>query len=161
MGEDLRLEGRMSVRTPMQWSPGPGGGFSAAGRLVRPMPGGAFGPDRVSVAAQRRGEDSLLRFLTRLIHARREAPELGWGTSTLLENDPPALLAHRCDWQESAVITVHNLSASRVTAELDFGEDVDGADDLLENREHHVNGGRLRVDLDAYGYLWLRARRAP
>ena len=27
-------------------------------------------------------------------------------------------------------------------------------------REHHVEGGRLRVDLAAYGYLWLRARRA-
>jgi maltose alpha-D-glucosyltransferase/alpha-amylase len=158
MGEDLDLDGRMSVRTPMQWSPGPGGGFSAADRLVRPMPGGAFGPDRVSVAAQRRGEDSLLRWLTRLIHARRETPALGWGTSTLLETDPPALLAHRCDWQDSTVITVHNLSSSPVGTELDLGESLGRADDLLEPREHQVRGGRLRVDLDAYGYLWLRAR---
>ena len=62
-----------------------------------------------SVAGQRRDGDSLLHFLTRLLHARREAPELGWGTSTLLENDPAALLAHRSDWQGSTVITVHNL----------------------------------------------------
>jgi trehalose synthase len=159
MGEDLSLDGRMSVRTPMQWSPGRGAGFSTAHRLVRPIPEGAFGPDRVSVAGQRRGEDSLLRFLSRLIHARREAPELGWGTSTLLENDPAALLAHRCDWQGSTVVTVHNLSASPVATELDLGQDVEGADDLLDMREHHVEGGRLRVDLPAYGYLWLRARR--
>jgi trehalose synthase len=161
MAEDLGLDGRTSVRTPMQWSPGAGAGFSAADRLVRPIVEGAFGPDRVSVVAQRRSEDSLLQFLTRLIHARREAPELGWGTSTLLENDPPALLAHRCDWQDSAVITVHNLSPSAVETELDLGEDVDGVADLLADREHDVSGGRLRVDLPPYGYLWLRARRAP
>jgi glycosidase len=158
MGEDLGLDGRMSVRTPMQWSPGAGAGFSTADRLVRPTVAGAFGPDRVSVAAQRRSEDSLMRFLTRLIHARREAPELAWGTSTLVENDPPALLAHRCDWQDSTVITVHNLSPSPVATELDLGADVEGVDDLLESREHHVDNGRLRVDLAAYGYLWLRAR---
>ena len=46
MGEELALEGRMSVRTPMQWAPGPTGGFSSAepGRLVRPLPGATSGP---------------------------------------------------------------------------------------------------------------------
>src|SRR3954451_14625267 len=74
MGEDLALDGRMAVRTPMQWSPDPGGGFSAASpdRLVRPLLSGAFGPEAVSVSAQRRTDDSLLRVVTRLIHARRE-----------------------------------------------------------------------------------------
>jgi maltose alpha-D-glucosyltransferase/alpha-amylase len=160
MGEDLRLDGRTAVRTPMQWAPGPGAGFSTAApeQLVRPIATGAFGPDRVSVAAQARSEDSLLRVLTRLVHARREAPELGWGTSTLLENEPPALLAQRSDWQGSTVVTVHNLSASPVGAELDLGAEVEGVDDLLELREHRVEGGRLRVDLDPYGYLWLRTR---
>jgi trehalose synthase len=133
MGEDLSRDGRMSVRTPMEWQ---------------------------SVAEQTRSEDSLLRFMSRLLHARREAPELGWGTSTLLENDPPALLAHRCDWQNSTVVTAHNLSDSPVGADLDLGEEVEGVDDLLELREHHVEGGRLRVDLGPYGYLWLRARRS-
>jgi glycosidase len=145
----------------MQWSPGPSAGFSAAPpeRLIRPTATGAFAAERVSVAAQGRSQDSLLRFLTRLLHVRREAPELGWGPSTLLENDPPAVLAHRCDWQASTVVTVHNLSGSRVAADLDLGAEAAGVDDLLEAREHHVQGGRLRVDLDPYGYLWLRMRR--
>src|SRR3954451_10590505 len=160
MGEDLRLDGRMSVRTPMQWSPGPGAGFSRASgeQLVRPIVPGAFGSDHVSVAAQARREDSLLRFLTRLCHVRREAPELGWGASTLLENDPPALLAHRSDWQGSTVVTVHNLSDAPVSAELDLGADIERVDDLLEEREHDVRGSRLGVELAPYGYLWLRVR---
>ena len=132
MVEDLRLEGRMSVRTPMQWG---------------------------TVAEQQRTPDSLLRFMRRLAHERREAPELGWGVSTLIENEPTALFARRSDWQGSTVFVVHNLSAEPVAAELDLGDDVQGVDDLLELREHHVDGGRLRVELDAYGYLWLRALR--
>jgi trehalose synthase len=161
MGEDLELDGRMSVRTPMQWTGEPSAGFSSAPpeRLVRPVLRGAFAPDRVSVAAQRRDPDSLLRFVTRLVDTRRRAPELGWGTSTLLENDPPALFAHRCDWGASTVFTAHNLSAEPVAAELDLGEDVAGVDDLLEARHHEVRGGRLRVELGGYGILWLRAVR--
>jgi trehalose synthase len=161
MGEQLALDGRMSVRTPMQWAPGPTGGFSSAepGRLVRPLPAGDFGPDHVNVGVQRREPGSLLAFMTRLIHRRREAPELGLGASTLLENEPPALFAHRCDWQGSSVFAIHNLSDAKVTAELDLDGDVTGVDDLLELREHRVEAGTLRVELDAYGYLWLRARR--
>jgi trehalose synthase len=132
MTEDLAREGRMSVRTPMRWK---------------------------EVAAQRRSGDSLLGFVTRLVHQRRETPEFGWGRSTLIENDPPAVFAHRCDWQDSTVIAVHNVSDQPNEATLELGEDVTGVDDLLELREHDVGGGRLRIRLDAYGYLWLRARR--
>jgi maltose alpha-D-glucosyltransferase/alpha-amylase len=123
----------MAVRTPMRWD---------------------------DVTAQRRDPDSLLRFMGRLVHQRRDTPELGWGESTLLENEPPALFAHRCDWQGSTVFAVHNLSDQPVSAELDLGEAVDGVDDLLELREHQVEHGRLSVALDGYGYLWLRAVRS-
>jgi Sucrose hydrolase-like, C-terminal domain len=112
------------------------------------------------VADQRRSPDSLLRFMMRLVAQRRDTPEFGFGRSTLLENQPAALFAHRCDWQDSAVFAIHNLSAEPVTAELDLGDDISGVDDLLELREHHVSAGRLRVELDAYGYLWLRALRS-
>jgi trehalose synthase len=162
MGENLELDGRMSVRTPMQWAAERSGGFSAAApeQLVRPLPGGSFGPDRVNVADQRREPDSLLRFMSRLVHQRRDTPELGFGQSTLIENEPPALFAQRADWQGSTVFTVHNLSDERVGAELDLGEDVVDVEDLLELREHRVDGGRLRIELDGYGYLWLRAIRS-
>jgi hypothetical protein len=45
-----------------------------------------------------------------------------------------------------------------VSAELDLGGDIAAVDDLLEPREHRVDGARLRVELAPYGYLWLRAR---
>ena len=111
MGENLGIDGRMAVRVPMQWA---------------------------SVDEQRRDHDSLLRFMTRLVHQRHDTPELGGGASTLLENQPAALFAHRCDWQGSTVFTVHNLSGEPVTATLELGQDVVDVDDLLELREHRV-----------------------
>lgn len=133
MAEDLAIAGRMAVRTPMEWD---------------------------VVADQRRDADSLLHFMTRLMHRRHDTPEFGWGESRLIENDPPALFAHRSDWEGSTVFAIHNLSGETVECDLDLGEGVDGVDDLLELREHEVDDGRLRLRLDAFGYLWLRAIRS-
>ena len=56
------------------------------------------------------------------------------------------------------MVVAHNLSGEPVRAELELGADVDAVEDLLELREHSVVDGRLKIELDAYGYLWLRAR---
>jgi glycosidase len=133
LGEDLKIDDRMSVRVPMDWD---------------------------AVAEQRRDRDSLLVWMERLIRRRRESPEFGWGTVTLLETRAPALFAHKCDWQDRTVVAVHNLGRQEAKATLELGEDVTGATDLLEAREHEVaKGGRLDVSLGRYGYLWLQLQR--
>src|SRR6478735_5438822 len=78
MAENLDIEGRYAVRSPMQWSAEPNGGFSTVtdpAQLRRPLTTGRFGPDRVNVADQRRDPHSLLNWLERLIRRRRECPE--------------------------------------------------------------------------------------
>src|SRR4051794_4096979 len=87
MGENLAIDGRYSVRAPMQWSPD--GGFTSSEEPRRPMVEGAYGPSRVNVATQRREHDSLLNWFERLIRRRRECPELGFGDMTLLETGAP------------------------------------------------------------------------
>jgi maltose alpha-D-glucosyltransferase/alpha-amylase len=165
MGENLDIPDRMSVRVPMQWTGGPNGGFSTApaSRLVRPMVSGKLGPKSVNVAAQRRDPDSLLNWIERLIRRRKETPEFGWGTSSLIETAAPAIFAHRCEWQGSTVAAAHNLSGSRAAATLDLGLEKGGKieiEDLLEEREHKPKpDGSLDVELDGYGYLWLRVLR--
>ncbi len=89
MGEDLAADGRMAVRTPMQWTAGRNGGFSTAAprKLVQPVVSGPFGPDHVNVAAQMRDRDSLWNWMRTLITIRRTCPELGWGEPSILEHD--------------------------------------------------------------------------
>jgi trehalose synthase len=162
MGEQLAIPDRYAVRVPMHWSADRNGGFSTApaAQLVRPLPRGAFAPAKVNVEDQRRDPDSLLRFVRHLIRARRETPELGWGTSTLLETEDPALFAHRCDWEDNAVIAIHNLGARPATAELALGDGARGVHDLLGDfEEPAARGGRLAVTLEGYGGRWLRVMR--
>lgn len=168
MGENLRIPGRLSVRTPMQWTGEPGGGFSAADRrkVVRPLPDGEYGPLAVNVADQRRQHDSLLNWMERVIRRRRETPELGWGEVTMLDvaGDERAVLAHRCDWESSSVVALHNLSATPREIEVDLG-DVEGIEEVVDL----LDGGRgvqrldegsavLRLTIEGYGYRWYRLR---
>jgi glycosidase len=160
MAENLALEGRMSVRAPMQWAPERHGGFTTAELPFRPL---AEDPGDANVARQRRDGDSLLNWMERLIRRRKECPELGWGVCTLLDAGEPSLLAHRSDWEGSTIVAVHNLAGRRVRGELVLEGAGDGAVlvDLFDDDERKVgDDGRVKVELPRYGGRWYRLRRA-
>jgi trehalose synthase len=165
MGENLDLPGRMSVRTPMQWSAEPNAGFSPPGAaaLCRPVtdaPG--FGPGEVNAAAQRRDGDSLLNWFERLIRRRRECPELGHGRHRPIPTAEPAVMAHRADWDGEAVIAVHHLAGrpGRTRVALDEGEAVEALVDLFRDEELTPDGdGGVTVELEPYAHRWFRVRR--
>ena len=161
MGEDLDAEGRLAVRTPMQWTSGPTGGFSTAApdRLPGPVVDGGFGPEFVNVAAQRRNPDSLLSFMTLLIRRYRESPELGWGSFEVLDQPLPEVLAHLCRWDDAALVALHNLGAEPRTVPLVL----DGCtaehrmEDLLRDGSTPLSDkGEAELPLEGYGYRWLR-----
>ncbi|GAA3473579.1 alpha-amylase family protein [Nonomuraea roseola] len=155
MGDNLDEEGRMAVRTPMQWSQS--GGFSDA-PPVRGIPGGSFAPERVNVADQKRDPDSLLRWFQLLIERYRECPELAWGDNTVLETGHPSVFAHRCDADGATVVAVHNLSD--IAAEIDLAlEGLDGCvlTDLLADETMEVADGTVRLPMSPHGCRWLRA----
>ena len=164
MGENLDAPDRQAVRTPMQWSDEPGAGFSTAdpSRFPNPLVEGAFGPLAVNVAQQRRDADSLLNWFERLMRRRRETPELGLGTWRVVPSDPVSVLVHRCDWDGSTVVALHNFAPEpcRVSVPLDDLEDAAGADDLLDGApEVTIEGATLSLTLEGYGYRWYRIRR--
>jgi trehalose synthase len=162
MGENLDVDGRLSVRTPMQWTDDRNAGFSTArpSQLPRPVPDGAYGPLAVNVAAQRRDEGSLLVWMERTIRRRRETPELGWGTATLLDSGDDAVLAHRCDWEGSAVVAVHNLSDTPREVRVDLGPSEGDVRvvDLLDGERpvHDVEGSTMELTLTRYAHHWFR-----
>ena len=86
MGDNIWLDDRNGVRTPMQWDDGPNGGFSSAPkeRLFLPViEDEVYGYPRVNVAAQRAQPDSLLNRLRHLLHVRRGWRSFGRGELTL------------------------------------------------------------------------------
>jgi len=165
MAENLEIKGRMSVRSPMQWSSEANAGFSTATqkKLRRPVVSGDdYGPSAVNVADQRREGDSLLNWMERLIRTRKECPEIGWGTSQLLDAGASSLFALRFDWSDRTTVVLHNLAGKRQQARLGFDrcEDWEHLHDLLGDRDPEVlQDKRLELDLDPYGYRWLRVHR--
>ena len=166
MGENLDIEGRLAVRSPMQWSSAADGGFSAAEdprSLCRPLTAAkGFGPAEVNVDSQYRDPESLLNWFERLIRRRKDCPELGWGSFRPLETGEAAVFAHRIDWEGGTVVAVHHLGERPVSIgfELDDAEEVDALVDLFADRELRPDSqGRVALDLEPYGHRWLRVRR--
>lgn len=163
MGEDLEAEGRMAVRTPMQWSSGRNGGFSGAApsRLVQRVVPGACSPEHVNVVSQMHDPGSLWTFMRKLISIRRTCPELGWGTWSVVEQPATQVLVQRCELDGSAVLTVHNLGAEPVSVDMpvDPGEEGLEAVDLMAE-EVVTSRPTMRVALEGYGFRWLRVRPA-
>src|SRR5690606_10611046 len=96
MAENLELDKRAAVRTPMQWSAEKNGGFSSAprSRLVSPPPEGGYAPEHVNVVQQRHDPDSLMHFMKRLMTRYRTSSEIGWGALEILKHNDPAVFAH-------------------------------------------------------------------
>ena len=165
MGENLDVPGRLSVRTPMQWTGERNGGFSCAppARLPRPVTQGRYGPLALNAADQRRDPDSLLNWMERIIRRRRECPEFGWGTATVLDVADNSVLAHQCEWDASRVIALHNLSAEPREVMVDLADvaDIDRVVDLLATAEpvRRLETSRLEVKLEGHGYRWYRLQR--
>jgi trehalose synthase len=164
LGEDLRAQGRLAVRTPMQWSPERNGGFSTARvkDLPGPIPKADYSPAKVNVADQERDPHSLLSWMRWLIESYRRCPELAWGRCEVLDAGDPAVLAHRCDTEGGTVLALHNFGEAPTKAALKLT----GLDDscllndvLADGSERVAKDGSVSLQLERYGCRWLRVQR--
>ncbi|GAA0961947.1 alpha-amylase family protein [Frigoribacterium faeni] len=179
MGENPAVSGRGAVRTPMQWTDETGGGFSRADAddLVAPLADEGWAPEHVNVSRQRHEPDSMLRFVQDLIRHYRSSPEIGWGELTLLASGHDCVLAHAVVSSTGTLVAVHNFAPDGRSVDLDLsgllgaaaGDGGDaGADaprlvDLLAERstpEAPADDGHHRIELEGYGFRWLRVLRA-
>ncbi|MGO4359929.1 alpha-amylase family protein [Terrabacter sp. RAF57] len=161
MGENLDVPGRLAVRTPMQWTPTPSGGFSSATpkRLTRPMPAGVWGPQHVNVSEQRRDPESLWWFVRRLARRYRQLPESGWATVEVLDHPVPAVLAHVSRSGDWAMVALHNFGEDGAIVPFTVPDLPAGARlvDVLGDRPDVTvpPSGPVEVDIEPYGYRWL------
>jgi maltose alpha-D-glucosyltransferase/alpha-amylase len=159
MGDDLALPERDPVRTAMQWTAERHGGFSRARPSDVEVPvvsTGDFGYRKVNAAAQQQDEDSLLAWMHRAIHARADVPELGMANWKVLPTRDPSVVALRYGDDRTQVITVHNLAGEPRRVSLPRSQRPGGG--LMEVFANRRYAERVRgtVELDAFGYRWLR-----
>lgn len=141
----------------------PGGGPT----LVAPLAGGGYGPDHVNVAHQRSDSGSRYSFIRSLIYLHRRHPELGWAPVEILDVGAGAgagkngVLALAARGEEAAVVTVHNLGAEGCTVTLSL-DDVEPGSRLIDLWDQRALDDDpttpIEVQLDGYGYRWLRVQ---
>ena len=162
MGEDLSLEERNSVRTPMQWDAGRNGGFSGASadRLVAPpIDSGSFGFRHINVEDQVWRPGSLLDRIRRMIQVRLALHEIA-GTCRTARHDCPAVFGLRYDGEDSSLLVFVNLDGE--PRQVDIREDDlrgEMIDVLCDAPYPASDASTLR--LNPWGYRWLRRRQQP
>jgi maltose alpha-D-glucosyltransferase/alpha-amylase len=163
MGDDLSLSDRTAIRTPMQWSAAPNGGFSSAPpKEVQPpvIADGDYGYPRVNVEQQIRDPQSLLRWFTLALRTLREYPEFGSGDTRPVDTGERDVLAVVHDAPDGAMLALTNLGKRHVR--IDLGAQPEQGDDVREvfsDSEYDPPEKDLeQLELRPYGYRWIRLR---
>jgi len=123
MGDNVYLGDRHGVRTPMQWSGGWNGGFSAAdpeSLYSPPILNPVYGYQAVNVLSQMRSEHSLLAWMKHIIQIRRSSPVFGSGSIEFLYPANHRVLAYVRQLGKETVLVVNNLSSAAQAVELDL-----------------------------------------
>jgi maltose alpha-D-glucosyltransferase/alpha-amylase len=109
MGDNVRLGDRDGMRTPMQWSGDVNAGFSRAepSRLYSPVSTDALYDHRaVNVDVEDRVDDSLLRWVRRMIRARKTTKAFGRGTFSFVDTENEAVLSFVRTFESEEILVV-------------------------------------------------------
>ncbi|MBD9698511.1 maltose alpha-D-glucosyltransferase [Flavimobilis sp. GY10621] len=121
MGDNIWLEDRDGVRTPMQWTPDRNAGFSTAdpGKLYLPVVrslGHTY--EGTNVEAQLAMPGSLLHWVHGMLTVRRRHPAFGLGTFTPVPADDESVLAFLRTTADETLLCLANLGATARAATL-------------------------------------------
>ncbi len=164
MGDNIKLGDRNGVRTPMQWSGGWNGGFSAAEpeKLYAPLiQDPVYGYPAVNVTSQKKTEHSLLNWIARIIAVRKTTSVFGAGSIEFLYPANHRILAYVRQLENETILVVNNLSNAAQAVELDLRRYKGNI--LIEmfgkNIFPRVGDLPYLLTLGPYQFYWFRLRR--
>jgi maltose alpha-D-glucosyltransferase/alpha-amylase len=164
MGDNTKLGDRNGVRTPMQWTGGWNGGFSAAEseKLYAPLiQDPVYGYPAVNVVSQKKTEHSLLNWMGRIIAVRKTTSVFGAGSIEFLYPANHRILAYVRQLENETILVVNNLSNAAQAVELDLRRHKGNI--LIEmfgkNIFPRVGDLPYLLTLGPYQFYWFRLRR--
>ncbi|MGC5165557.1 glycoside hydrolase family 13 protein [Luteimicrobium sp. DT211] len=105
--EGIRAMGRDNARTPVQWSAGPGAGFTTGTPWLAVNPNATW----LNADAQRDDPESVLSHYRRLIALRHAEPVVADGDFTMLVPDHPHVYAYARELDGDRLVVVVNVSS--------------------------------------------------
>ena len=155
MGDNIWLDDRNGVRTPMQWDDSQNAGFSDAppDQLYAPViDDETFGYKTVNVAAQRQNPASLFNQIRHMIATRKQFQVFGLGKFDWVDVNSQAVVAYKRTYQDQQFLLLHNFSDQPV--EVRLPEAASGYSDVLSGTDFKDQN----LTLQAYQYLWLKQK---
>jgi len=161
MGDNIWLNDRDGVRTPMQWDASAGAGFSTGEQVDFPYPlldDPVYGPAAVNVAAQQADPDSLFNWLRGILAVRAGVPAMSLGGFVDLGGRDEVFSFVRSH-DGVTVVAVNNLTDAAASVDLDLSAWAPtGTVELAGAAERTLDGGTLTVTLPPYGHAWFEVR---
>jgi maltose alpha-D-glucosyltransferase/alpha-amylase len=158
MGDNIWLNDRDGVRTPMQWDDKANAGFSTAKSLYLPLVDDErFGYRHVNAAAQRADAGSLWHTLRKLMSVREGHAAFGRGSHEFLESGTHSVLAVLRVYDAETILAALNLSPQPQPIQLDLSRWKGmSVRDLLSDRAFpSVSDDVYALTLQPYEYSWL------
>ena len=121
MGDNIYLGDRNGVRTPMHWSEDRNAGFSKSKPSMLYSPviiDPEYNYNAINVEAQINSQASLLNFIKRFIHKRKEHPVFGCGDIEFIETNNTKILAFARILNSNRALCVFNLSSKAEAVKL-------------------------------------------
>ena len=167
MGDNIWLNDRDSVRTPMQWTPDRNAGFSSAdpGKLTLPVVQSlVYHYSNINVEAQWAQPTSLLHWTRGMLAVRKRHPAFGIGVYENIEADNESILAYTRTTEEETLLCVANFAATARSATLK----IDGYNNytVVDLFGGAVMGqindaGELTLALGSRDFYWLTVLPVP
>ena len=160
MGDNIFLNDRDGVRTPMQWSNDRNAGFSRANPQSLYLPvivDPQYHYETVNVEAQQANPNSLLWWVRDMVRRRKRHPVLGRGEIHFLAPDNEHILAFLREGEDETILVVSNLSRQAQFAELDLSRHAGRVPSEMLGRTDFpaIEDEPYRLSLGPYGYYWF------
>jgi maltose alpha-D-glucosyltransferase/alpha-amylase len=161
MGDNIYLNDRDGVRTPMQWNGGPNGGFSAAPAEKLYLPAitdPITGYQAVNVEQQQLNPSSLLNWMKQIIKLRKQHKVFGRGTIEFIDTSNQSVLSFMRKWEDETVLVVANLSRYPQAVELPLSvyEGTSPVEMFGLNPFPQIRTAPYPLTLGAHQFYWFR-----
>ena len=161
MGDNIWLDDRSGVRTPMQWDPGINAGFSTAPaeKLYAPLiDQGEFSYQRLNVSMQDKDPNSLLNWIRQHLQLRKQYPVFGRGKLQILSTNNESVLAYLRQYEDQTLLIINNLSSEAKQIHLDLKQfNFNKVFDLFFNDPSPIIARQENsFELPGYGYRWFK-----
>jgi len=161
MGDNIQLNDRNGVRTPMQWNCDRNGGFSKApfaNLYSPPLMDIVTGFEAVNVEAQQTNPSSLLNWVRAIIDTRKKYKAFGRGTFEAVTCNNHKILSYIRRFEEQTILVVANLAQSAQSVGLELAE-FKGVSPLEIKGDtvfHEIGVSPYVLTLSPHAFYWLK-----